>query len=215
MPFDRLSVEEQQVFLARLQMKKLTRDSIQGEEDLVVKANTEVVLSADRTSALKPVVRKASSLEELRSWLGHPASVLARREVQKLHSARVKRVEKAIVATRLDRVAPRAPKSLIQAIAGDPDRQAAFEAAAHAAVEGVLDISQFKALKKGLEELVCAVSIVNWAFVVVTIKAGGQLVFSPPGPHTLVAFKLIIEPGGRIVNNQCQLTLDCDHIVIQ
>lgn len=215
MPFNTLSLEDQRVLLGRLAAKKLARASIQAPEDLIVKARTEVVLSGDGPSALKPVVRRPASLEEMRSWLGHPAGALARSDVKRIHAARVKGIEKAIKSSALSNVRTRAPKTLLQAIAGNPAQQAAFRAAAHAAVEGIMDVSKNKPLYKAITALVSAVSVFNWAFVNVTVKAGGTLVFNPPGPHTLVAHTLTVEPGGRIVANRCQLTLDCQNMVIQ
>jgi hypothetical protein len=129
----------------------------------------------------------------------------------------IRMIENIIKRTKINTLTPaNSKKTLTKAMWGNVELQAAFIAVAHAIVAGLIDVGTLKRhLKEEINNYVVKVDVLNWCFVDVTIKSGGSLIFSAPGPHVFTAHSLIIEPGGKIVTNQSHVTFDCDYIEIK
>jgi hypothetical protein len=216
MPLSDLNQDQQRAFKARLERRGLKLDHLPRDVDVVVAPKARVVLSARPDSLTKPVVRKPGSLEEMRQWLGIPEKVRKNQSFRSNHLHERTALLDLIERSGLNKVRVGREQTLTQAISGNVQAQHAFTALARAAVLGSFDIAGLKPLYlyKEISSYVQATQLLSWSFVNVRIKAGGALVFDPPGPHTFVAHSLVIEAGGKIITNRTTVSFDCESIEI-
>lgn len=216
MPLSSLSKQEQMAFKARLLRRGLKLEQLPKEQDVLVERGARVLLSRGRDSFAKPLVRKPGSIEELRKWIGIPDKVTGSQifKSNRLYQRTV--LNDMLARSGLNRLKLRTGQTLTQAISGNAPAQAAFTALARAGVLGSIDLSGLRPLYlyKEITSYVQATDVMSWSFVNVRIKAGGALVFDPPGPHSFVAHSLVIEPGGKIITNRTHVSFDCDSIEI-
>lgn len=216
MPLSALTQDQQRAFKARLARRGLKPEQLPREQDVIVNRGARVVLSAGREAFAKPIVRKPTSLEEMRSWIGVPGRAMKSQLFKSNHLHERAVLMDMVERSGLNRLRVPTGKTLTQMISGDAEAQRAFTALARASVLGTFDISGLKPayLYKEISGYVLATSLLSWSFVNVRIKSGGTLVFDPPGPHTFVAHSLVIEAGGKIVTNRTTVCFDCDSIEI-
>jgi hypothetical protein len=216
MPFSDLNPDQQRAFKARLVRRGLKLEQLPSEVDVVVAPSARVVLSGRPDSFTKPVVRRPGSVEEMRQWLGIPERASKSQLFKSNHLHERTALLDMVERSGLNKVRLGREQTLTQAISGNVQAQHAFNALARAAVLGSFDISGLKPLYlyKEISSYVQATPLLSWSFVNVRIKAGGALVFDPPGPHTFVAHSLVIEPGGKIITNRTTVSFDCESIEI-
>lgn len=216
MPLSDLNQDQQRAFKARLERRGLKLDHLPREVDVVVAPRARVVLSGRPDSFTKPFVRKPGSLEDMRQWLGIPERVRKNQSFKSNHLHERTALLDLVERSGLSKIRLGREQTLTQAISGNAQAQQAFNALARAAVLGSFDIAGLKPLYlyKEISSYVQATSLLSWSFVNVRIKAGGALVFDPPGPHTFVAHSLVIEAGGKIITNRTTVSFDCDSIEI-
>jgi hypothetical protein len=216
MPLSDLDQDQQRAFRARLGRRGLKLEQLPRDQDVVVGPRGRGVLSAGPDSIARPLVRKPGSLEEMRQWLGVPERAAKSQVFRSNHLHERHALLDMLERSGLSKLRLGAGQTLTQAISGKAQAQHAFQALARAAVLGTFDIAGLKPqhLYREISSYVKATELLTWTFVNVRIKAGGALVFDPPGPHTFVAHSLVVEAGGRIVTNRTTVSFDCESIEI-
>jgi hypothetical protein len=209
MSWKNMNDEERGSLLARASLRGLPPDALSSEDDLIVEGRG-VTLSRDNR-ALKSTVITARSLDELIAAIG-PSEV--DREAASTSRAReMQRHQFTHLASRM-RSERRSERP------GSQELARRTWIATSAAIQGVLTRSDLEKMNIDVykRELVPIV-VQQWLFTTIVVRSGAPLVFDPlpngAGVHSLVAYKLIIEPNAGIVINRTPVSIDCVHLEIQ
>ena len=99
-----------------------------------------------------------------------------------------------------------------------PDHESALLANTlmKAVVQGVLSRESMEEVIGPLDpQLLERVDIHMWLLPTITVASGSPLEFPPGSVHSLVAYKLIVEPNARIVINGAAVSIDCIELEVQ
>jgi hypothetical protein len=202
-----LSPADQADFEGRLAVLGLTTTSI-TTPDLVVPANQTVTLSGPTPSAVKPQVLTASSVDQLKSWIGIPDTVFT----SNLLSTRLPIPAVSPTLAKLS-VAARPAVAAGSAVAAGPIAAApalastdldSIRAATIAYIYG--NSTAAAAFKPAIDRVFLNAQIFAWLFFTITVT--GTLVLGP-GMNSLVAWKIIIGPRGQVVSKAGNMHVSC------
>jgi hypothetical protein len=196
-----MNADERKALLARAKERRMT-GTLSSEDDVVI-AGRGITLGHDGVGPHKPTIITPKDLDELIDAVGpnHAERKLSA-------SAKSHRIQRE----HLTRLAVRRRK---KTDLGDTPRIASV--ALQGVMQGVLSRDDLKTM--GLEvyipKLIGQVSIWQWLFPTIIVRSGSALTFSGAGVHSLVAYKLIVEPNARIVVNQAAVSIDCTQLEVQ
>jgi hypothetical protein len=219
MPFNKLSEKDKQAFMTRLAERGRAATIARDAKDIVVGEGEPVELSWRTAKHHRMELRRPASADELSKWIGvHPKL----RENAAFQSSCLKDnaiLEEMLRRTKLlEREVPEG-KTLRHLLADDRDAQNAFQMFVRLYVSGRL-IGTRRLLKdwpqyvlEEINRLTESTEVCFGTWVDIVIKSGGTLVFSPPGPYSVVAHSLTVEPGGKIITN-AHVSYDCAYMTI-
>ena len=218
MQFKALKETDKQAFLTRLTDRGRAATAAQDAKDLQVGKGAHVVLSARTARDHHLEIRKPANADELSKWIGLTPKMRENPTFQASLFRDSANLEDMLNRTKLlERKVPKG-KTLRNVIAQDQDAQEAFRVLARRYVTGTLRVPIQKFPLYILEEinsLTESVDVYFGTWVDIVIHAGGTLKFDPPGPYSLVAHSLTVEPGGNIVTNQAHVSWDCSYVTIE
>lgn len=197
-----LSAEEKTRTLGRAKSLGLSEANLSSPEDLIVGAGG-VSLDARRAGAVKGTPIRVNTVDDLVRLFGHPEVSRSNRLVAMKTNERrgLLRVLKELESP--DAVARNVEgRTLNQVIAGLTRRS--------------IKTSELTAEQsKAVAEIAGRVVGIGWLFANIVIEAGNTLSFDGSGPHALIANKITIKPGGRIVSNRATVQITCNTLEVQ
>lgn len=196
-----MNAEERKELLARAKGRHMT-GTLSSDEDVVI-AGRGVTLGPDGVGHHKPTILKPRDLDELIDALGPNAAERKTSAQAKVHKVQREHLLRLGVRRRKKTDRSDTPRIASVALQG--------------LVQGVLsrDDLQAMAVEPHIAKLVSLVSIWQWLFPTIIVRSGSTLTFSGAGVHSLVAYKLIVEPNARVVINQAAVSIDCTHLEVQ
>jgi hypothetical protein len=217
MPYEALSKADKQAYETRLIARGRTAKVAADAQDLVIEAGAHVTLSTRTARQHQIEIRQPADADELSKWIGVPMALREKPEFQSNHFPANAALENVLRRTGLLQLKIPDGQKLRQVIAGDSDALYAFRVLGQNYVAGKLP-SKYHLPLYILEELNALTQSVDVHFgtwVDIVVKAGGTLEFSPPGPYSVVAHSLTVEPGGKIITNKAHVSYDCTYLTIQ
>jgi hypothetical protein len=218
MPFKALKETDKQAFLTHLTDRGRAATAAQDAKDLQVGKGAHVVLSARTARDHHLEIRKPSNADELSKWIGLTPKMRENPTFQASLFRDSAILENMLNRTKLLELKVPEGKTLRQVIAQDQDAQYAFRMLARRYVTGILrhPIQPLpRYILEEIDSLVKEVNVLQGTWIDIVIQAGGTLQFDPPGPYSFIAHSLTVEPGGKIVTNQVNVTWDCSYVTIQ
>lgn len=201
--------EERVQLLERLSYRRLGSDDFVSDDDLVV--GKESLVLDEKCQQFKPLLFKPSSLEDLIIAVG------PRPEARKNTSGYVFRLQRELLLRMSHEIRPRRYFSDGEERKRQRDEATYSNLLTRAVVSGALPIEEIRkfATHEGIIERINNLEICRWLWPNIIVRAGATLTFNGPGVQTIHAYKLTVEPGGRIVLNNAPVMFDCVHLEVQ
>ncbi|MET0555636.1 MAG: hypothetical protein ABW221_21535 [Vicinamibacteria bacterium] len=188
--------------LARADQLGLSEAQLSSKEDLVV-SQAGLTLDARRPGKLKPSKLTLKDAGDLVRYYGHPEATQSNR-VAALRQNERRAVLRAFNELERDR---------------EKDHNFQGRTLNHA-----LTALQRRSLRPNelraeyvqqLDQIAGRVTGIIWFLPNIVIEPNATLEFSGSGPHSLVANKITIKPGGRIVGNLATVQISCNTLEVQ
>lgn len=189
----KLTGEDRAHLLARAAGRHMT-GALTATDIIVIEGH--VMLGADGVHGIKPAMLRPRSIEELVAAVGPNDA-----DLEATSTSRRRQRD------RLDQLARRAH---------DP----ALPRIAHVVLQGVLGgVLSTKDLAKAaiapyVAKLLDLVTIWQWLFPTIIVRAGSTMTFTGSNVHALVAHRLVVEPNARIVVDRAPVSIDCRYLEI-
>jgi len=216
MPFSTLNEADKRAFTARLTAQGREAKIAADAKDLVVEPGARITLSTRTAGQHGLEIRRPSNADELSRWIGVPASLREKSEFQSRCFPDNALLDNMLRRTGLLQQKIPDGKLLRDVIAHDPPALEAFRMLGQLYVGGRVDWKKIwpQYILEELNTLTQSVDVHFGTWVDIVIKAGGTLEFSPPGPYTVVAHSLTVEPGGKIITNKAHVSYNCTYVTI-
>jgi hypothetical protein len=217
MPFKALNEADKHAFMTRLADRGRATKIAQDAKDLVVGAGAHVVLSARTARQHEIEIRKPAGADELSKWIGAASKLRDNRAFQESCVRDNTLLEEMLHRTKLTERKVPDGKTLRDVIANDRDAQDAFRTLGQLYVTGRLHQKLLTPsyILKEISSLTQSVNVYFGTWIDIVVKAGGTLEFVAPGPYSVVAHSLTVEPGGKIVTNKVHVSYDCTYLTVQ
>jgi hypothetical protein len=196
-----LGEDDRKAIVARAKARGFPAQALERADELIVDGKG-LTLRGDRDKARTPIT--PDSLDELVAAIGAGA-----RDRDAVAASKSRGFQRDQVLQLVHRTKARVDRDL--------DVRRVANVALKAAMQGLVSRDELvqAGFDKYFEQLLKPIRIWPWLFTTITVRSGSALTFSDPGPHTLVAYRLVIEPNARIVLNHTAVSIDCDHLEIQ
>ncbi|MCA9707022.1 MAG: hypothetical protein KDK70_14305 [Myxococcales bacterium] len=204
-----MSDEQRAAVLERAKHRGLTEHDLSSEQDLVISGRGASLEPG--VAGLRPKIVKPRSIEDAIRVMGPPAE--ARRKIpqseRRLQLDRLRALSREIRPVRRRPMAARDEKDLAR-------KQASFSNLAARMVVGGI-VSQAELMDLGLASLlddqIQRIDLRQWLLPSIVIQAGSTWTIGA-GVNSVVAFRVTVEPGARILINQAPFALDCVHFEV-
>lgn len=197
-----LTNDERARTLQRARKLNLSEANLSSQDDLVVGIGG-VTLDMRQAGNLTAAKVKVQSVDELVRFYGHPEAG---------HSTRlagVKMNERRLLLRTLGEI--RSPLPAARNLEGRTLNQIINGVMRNSINASELDSNTVKAIAGIAGRVIGGV----WLLPNIVIEANSALTFQGSGPYTLIANKITIKPGGRIVSNQATVQISCNTLEVQ